>query len=55
MTENQILALDVLGYLPAGYVCIAECHNTGSKWRRVGGVYVDGVCLAMFDATKATQ
>ena len=41
MTGNQSIAKHLLGYVPPGYVCVAEHHGTGQHFR-VGAIYVDG-------------
>lgn len=38
MTNNQKLALAILGYLPSGYVLCAERCNSGAPYR-VGVIY----------------
>lgn len=46
MTNNQKTALEILGYLPAGYVMVTVACNTG--FGDFGAIYVDGACVAMF-------
>ncbi len=51
LTENQRLAVELLGYLPAGYIMVAEDCRANPLWRRVGAIHVRGKCVFMFDAS----
>lgn len=45
LTGNQKVALDILGYVPAGYVLVAEIANVPlyyGVFRRIGAIYADG-------------
>ena len=49
LNGNQKAALAVLGYVPTGYVIVAERCNTRAPYR-VGVIYVDGAPLASIPA-----
>lgn len=51
MTANQALAKKILGYLPKGYILVSEEHNRGT-FKRIGGIYANGKCVAMFEIRK---
>lgn len=51
LTQNQVLAIELLGYLPDGYVVVCELCRANPIWHRTGAVLVDGVCVYMFDGT----
>lgn len=41
LTGNQIIAKQVLGYVPIGYVCAIERCNSGKRFQ-IGLICVDG-------------
>jgi len=50
MTENQKFALELLGYLPAGYVLVCELmnHRACDLWGRAGAICVNGRTVYIF-------
>ena len=49
MNGNQKMALAILGYLPKGYIVVAERCNAGAPYR-VGVIHVDGEEVASIPA-----